>query len=120
MEFEGECKNQRDAIVKDRKLMGQYRDMLREVKLWQPPTPDHEEFKKFMIQQIENSIEFDGMEDYYSKHLPQKLTGEEWLTKRRKEIQQDIDYHTKENDAEIERTNQRNKWIADLRDSLGH
>lgn len=118
IEFAKECKRQQEAISKDRKLMGQYRDMLYKAKQYQPPTPDHIEFKKFMVSQIEGSIEFDGMEDYYIDHAPQKLTGEEWLAKERNRLLKDIAYHTKENDAEVKRTEGRNKWITDLRGSL--
>ena len=118
IEFAQECQRQGKAITKDRKLMSQYKDMLRQARQWQPPTLDHTGFKEFMVQQIESSIKFDGMEDYYIEHPAKKVTGEEWLAEKRKKIQRAIDYHTRENAAEIDRTNQRNKWIGDLRDSL--
>jgi len=118
IEFNKEVQRQDKAIKEDRILMNKYRDMLREVKQWQPPTPDHIEFKEFMISQIEDSIKHDGMEDYYIENPIKKLTGEEWLARKRKNALRNIDYHTKEYKAEIKRTDQRNKWIKDLRDSL--
>ena len=118
IEFAGECKRQAEAISKDRKLMGQYKDMLRQVKQYQAPTPDHTEFKEFMVSQIEGSIKFDGVEDYYIECPLKKLTGEEWLAKKKQEAQRDIDYHTKENNAEIDRANSRSEWVRALRDSL--
>jgi len=119
VEFTKETQRQKQAIKEDRKLMNQYKDMLRKVKQWEPPTPDHIEFKEFMVSQIESSIKFDGMENYYIENPIKKLTGKEWLAQKTGDAVRDIDYHTKEYNAEIERTNQRNKWITDLRDSLG-
>lgn len=118
IEFAKECKRQTEAITKDRKLMSQYKDMLRQVKQWQPPTPHHIEFKEFMVEQIEGSIKFDGMEEYYIEHPPKKFTGEEWLAEKKAKIQKDIDYHAREDTAKIDRTNQRNQWVDDLRNSL--
>ena len=118
VKFTKEVQRQEQAIEKDRELMNQYRDMLRKVKQWQPPTSDFIKFKEFMVSQIEDSIKHDGMEDYYIENPIKKLTGEEWLAEKRKKALRDIDYHTKEYNAEIKRTNQRNKWIKDLRDSL--
>lgn len=118
VEFVQEAQRQEEAITKDRKLVGQYKDMLYQVRQWQPLAADHIGLKDFMIQQIESSIKFDSMEDYYIKHAPQKLTGEQWLAMKKQEAQRDIAYHTKENDAEIERTNSRNEWVRALRESL--
>lgn len=118
IEFTKEVQRREQDMKKDRELMNQYKDMLQKVKQWQPPTRDHIEFKEFMVSQIEDSIEFDGMENYYIEHPIKKITGKEWLVGKRKSALWDIDYHTKEYKAEIERTNQRNKWIRDLRDSL--
>jgi len=117
-EFADEIQRRNRDIEENRKLINQYKDMLQQVEQWQPPTPDHIEFKKFMISQIEGSIKFDGNEDYYIKNPIKKLTGEDWLARKRKDILWNIAYHAKEYNDEIERTNQRNKWVKDLRDSL--
>jgi hypothetical protein len=95
-----------------------YEDMLVKVKKWIPPTPEHVELKEFMIKQIEGSIEFDGMGDYYKNNPVIKLTPEEWIRQGMKEVLEDIEYHTEELEKEIQRTNSRNNWIRNLRDSL--
>jgi len=64
-------------IKEDRKLMAQYRSMLEKVRQWQPPTLEHIEFKDFMVQQIERSIKFDGMEDYYIENPAKLLSGKD-------------------------------------------
>ncbi len=117
-EFTNKIQQRNRDIEKNRKLINQYKDMLQHVEQWQSPTSDHIEFKKFMISQIEGSIKFDGNKNYHAKNPIKKLTGEEWLAGKRKDALWSIAYHAKEYNDEIERTNQRNKWIKDLRDSL--
>lgn len=116
--FERETKKQEKAIVEDRKLMEQYNDMLRQVKQWTPPTEEHIEFKNFMIKQIEGSIESDGMVDFYVKHPPKRVMGEEWLLEKKNRIQKDINYHEVEDQKEKDRTESRNRWVKALRSSL--
>jgi len=117
-EYEAEVKRQTTAIEKDRTLMAKYRAMLDNVNQWQPPTPDHVEFKNFMVEQIESSIKHDGMESYYNEHPPKLLTGESWLTNAKEKAIWNIEYHTKGHNDEVDRTNSRNRWVKDLRDSL--
>lgn len=92
--------------------------MLSNVNNWQPPTKDHEELKRFMIDQLEQSIKFDDMSRYYMDNPAILLTGQSWILKKKQECLMDIAYHTKERTEEISRTLERNKWIKDLRDSL--
>lgn len=95
-----------------------YRVMLSKVNNWQPPTKDHEELKKFMIDQLEQSIKFDDMSRYYRDNPAILLNGQSWILKKKQECLRDIAYHTKERTEEISRTLERNKWIKDLRNSL--
>lgn len=111
-----------DALIKynkqreeNRKLEEKYRDMLRQVKSWLPPTPDHEGLKKFMVEQIESSIKFDCG---YSPERPTLKTPEEWLRKQKESILWDIAYHTQENEKEIRRCKERTAWVVALKKSL--
>jgi len=106
------------AIEEEDKLMEQYRAMLAQVKAWEPPTPDHIELKDFMIKQINGSLEFDAMGDYYGEHPAVLLCASDWLELKEAEAMKDIEYHTKQNEAEIDRTNNRNEWLKALRGSL--
>lgn len=99
---------------KDQKI--QYLAMLEEVNKWNPPTPDHEELKKFMAEQINSSIKFDCMD--LNTKPPIKLPVDKWLLAKKKKAIRDIEYHEKEHKEEIERVNQRNEWIAKLKGSL--
>lgn len=117
-EYERQSKQVATEIKKSRKLTKQYTVMLEQVKTWKPPTPDHVDFKNFMVQQIESSIKFDGMEEYYKDHPAILLSGPDWLKQEKAKAMWEIDYHTKENQAEIERVASRNMWIKTLRESL--
>ena len=99
-------------------LAKKYKAMLRQVKAWQPPSTEHIEFKNFMISQIEQSIRFDCSNSYYIDNPPQLLTGRKWLEKNIATALKDIDYHTNEYIKEVERANNRNLWLKQLRESL--
>lgn len=96
-------------------LRSKYDAMLAQVVAWQAPTPGHTEYKSFMEKQIRESIEWDCGE--YGE-VPICQSGGEWLAAAIMQAEQDIDYHTKEDAKERERTEGRNGWIKALRDSL--
>lgn len=93
-----------------------YAAMLKQVKDWRPPTIDHMKFKEFMIEQLEGSIVHDCTG--YPIELPVKQTGLDYQTARLSHINRDVDYHSCEEAAEIERAASRTDWIQQLRDSL--
>lgn len=100
-------------------LRQKYNTMLLQAKAYIPPAPDHEGFKKFMVEQIEQSIDFDCSTDYYRnevKKFPKDIGA--WRGQKIDKAMWDINYHTKENTEEIHRTNSRNLWIKQLRESL--
>lgn len=118
-EFMEESARHVEAMQKNDDLLQKYEAMLADVRAWQPPTPDHEGMKKFMVEQITGSIDFDCDNGYYRENAPKRLNGSEWLKKKIAAARHDIDYHRKEHDKEVERTESRNAWLKALRDSLG-
>ncbi|MFA5299265.1 MAG: hypothetical protein WC389_13835 [Lutibacter sp.] len=117
-EFEKESARIKQSIKDNTELLRKYNDMILKVEAWQPPTPDHVGLKDFMLQQLRESIRFDNMCDYYSDNPPIKLSGKEWLDREKQRARKDFIYHNDEQIKENNRTNDRNKWIKDLRDSL--
>jgi hypothetical protein len=95
-------------------LYNAYDSMLIQVESWNPPSNDHVELKNFMIQQIRDSIKF----DCYEIDIPVLKTGVQWANERLKSILWDINYHTEYNREEIQRVDDRNKWIRQLRESI--
>ena len=119
-DYEQRIKSAREGIEKSLKIKEQYESMLVKVRAWQPPTPEHESLKKFMIDQIQISIEGDCSDEYYKKELDKAacFTPSEWRDKKIKTLTETLAYHKKENAEEISRTEGRNLWIKQLRESI--
>lgn len=112
-----------EQIKKEKiELEEKYIDMLNKVMAWEPPTPDHEELKKFMIDQIKESIKFDchysSIEIFNNILYSYPKTAEEWLEKKILHYKNKIASCEKNLKEDIERTEKRNLWIQQLRDSL--
>ena len=87
--------------------------MLAKVRAWQPPTPDHSEMKKFMIDQLTISLPGD-----YAPPIPALLDGAAWRQQEIDRLSDSVVYHQKERAKEIERTQSRVEWVKALRSSL--
>ena len=96
--------------------LGKYQAMLAQVNSWEPPTSDHKGFKKFMVEQLTTSIDFDCNMSYDKP--PALSTANEWHAQAIAKAQRDIEYHSKALAEEIDRTSQRNHWLKALRNSL--
>ena len=107
-------KERKEFIKKNKLIRKRYEDMLSKVREWKPPTPDHVDLKKFMIQQLEDSIEF----DCFIPEMPQRLSGEEYREQQIRKALSDIEYHEKEYAEEVNRVCEKNKWLLLLRESL--
>jgi hypothetical protein len=106
------AENTRRALENDRKK-ARYKAMQERVKAWEPPSSDHVEMKKFMLQQIEISLP----EEPYQQPLP-LCNPVKWLAEKKAKAQRDLAYHHKEYARELERTQGRNEWIRQLRVSI--
>lgn len=109
-----------EQIDKQNKLKIRYENMLKQAKKWNPPTKEHDGLKKFMIERLNNSMDFDCSFDYYERELEKlkNLTYKEYVKDMRDSNKRDIEYHTKELNKENDRDDKANKWIADLYKSL--
>ncbi len=104
------------AISKEKDVKHRrYNAMLFKVLKWQPPTPEHEGLKKFMIDQLHDSIEADC-----SEYQPRISNKEEYIAYYRsgEYLKKELDFYTEKWHKEIERTNSRNEWLKELRESL--
>lgn len=106
-----------DDVEKAQAIRDRYEAMLRQVEEWRPPTEDHQGLKDFMVQQLNESIRFDCADAGKWRSLPESDVDLWWQqqvwAKERTIVRchQDIA-------AEIERTQERNKWVDALRRSL--
>lgn len=87
--------------------------MLAAVEFWTPPTADHVEMKRFMVEQLTISIE-----QPYERDPIERLSGTQWLAGKIAAAKHDIEYHKAENAKEIERAQGRTEWLRQLRASL--
>jgi cobalamin-dependent methionine synthase I len=91
---------------------------------YQPPTPEHEGIKKFMIKQLTETINFDGETDYYEKELEKiteemlSITSDKIRGEMKEQAYKDLHYHTAELNKEIKRCEESNKWVSDFLKSL--
>lgn len=119
--FEAKSKQHVESLEESRATRRRYDRMLREVRDWTPPTPDHQGLKDFMIQQLEESIRFDCWEEGDSEwRKPPKYLGPgDWWAQQVDQANRDVAYHTREQKAEEDRAAMRTKWVKELRGSLG-
>jgi hypothetical protein len=85
---------------------------------WSPPTIDHLDFKRFMINQIDISTHDIS---YFERELETAINTDPmaYYVEAISNALRDIDYHEKENVKEVGRTNGRNEWLKKLRESIG-
>ncbi len=95
-----------------------YETMLKKAKAFQSPSTEHNEYAKFLVSQLEGSIDWDCDTSYYEK-LKKPVPFAEWKSKKVKDLTRDIEYHTKGHREELERTASRNKWVRQLKEALG-
>ena len=107
-----------DGIMEKGELHNKYLEMLDCVDKWEPPTEDHVDLKKFMQQQIKDSIKHDCSTDYYTDQNVMLESGEEWKDKALKTLRASLEYHKTSHEEEVERIAGQNKWVKQLRESL--
>lgn len=118
-EFNKSVKYNKDQIKIKIERKKRYEKILSQAKDYKPPTPEHNNFKAFMISQITDSMVYDCNTKYDEDKLDKgPLTGKQWKAERIDGIDYDIRYHTKEWDIEVKSNKDRNKWLKLLRMSL--
>lgn len=112
VEFEERYKSERLA------MRARYEAMLEKVRAWEPPSEEHVEFRMFMINQLEGSIDFDtsGAD---KQRDPEQQTPEQWLADRIAHQEKTIERSTEEEAKRIERNEGRIRWVNQLRESVG-
>ena len=93
-----------------------YAAMLEKVRNWEPPS-SHTRLKEFMIEQLEQSIDFDcrGYEQFAPKP---KVSPFEYKQKEKAAAAKNVEYHATKYKKEVDRAHERTNWVRDLRDSL--
>jgi len=117
----------REALISHEKRMeegrlqkARYEAMLAQVEAWVPPTPDHENYKKFMIDQIQESVRFDcaWLDDPSRRLPPVREEGESWRELRLEAARDNLTYHQKGLAKARENQAANNAWLTALWASL--
>lgn len=108
------------TIRRHRELRARYENMLQQVNEWTVPTEQHTEFKKFMVDQLEQSIEFDTSVERYENELANLSV--ETVAEAKERITEDVewvfDYARKQLEREEEAVAKRSEWVGALFRSL--
>lgn len=91
-------------------------EMRKLVSAWTPPTTDHNGLKDFMLDQLRISSHGDWMAKYVAEY--EAKDAESYVIEKLSKAARDIEYHNEEYGKEVNRTNERNKWIDQLYSSL--
>lgn len=102
--------NEKRRILRER-----YNVMRVKVSKWIPPTPEHENLKSFMIQQLEDSLDWDC--DEYELNIPNR---DEWIETffSPDSLRRRMYSRLEDLQKESVRVEERNRWLKSLRESL--
>jgi hypothetical protein len=104
----------RDRYLADKEVeASRVRSMLAKVEAWEPPSSDHEEMKRFMIDQLHTSLPGD-----YVPAVPERVDGAAWRSAFIAQLDKQIARDKEERAKEIERASGRTEWVKKLRASL--
>ncbi len=107
----------RETIRTDQEQNARLEEMRSQVLLWNPPTPDHQGLKRFMLEQLDTSVH---NLDYWREKLKQidDTPSFTFLDNREKDLRRSLFYCETALEEEIERVASRNAWVKALRESL--
>ena len=113
-EYESEYHSYTKSIREGEKEQQRYKDMLAQVVSWKLPSEKHENMKRFMTEQLTDSMRFDD----YTPPEPTKRTGKEWLADKKRILKHDISYYKEGLARDIEKAKGHNAWVKKLIESL--
>jgi hypothetical protein len=117
------AKAKKADVARHKKWLAQRREedarldeMTKQVNAWTPPSPDHQEMKKFMLEQLRISRNGGYWDDEVRK--AESKPALDYYTNALASAARDIAYHREEIEKERSRVEARNRWIQQLRASL--
>lgn len=97
---------------------------LEKAKAYKPPTETHNGIAKFMVEQLEGTIDFDCNSSYHIDELKtidgkiDNVNANDIRSEMIVSATKDIAYHTAENEKELKGCRESNKWYDDFINSL--
>ena len=105
-----------EAREDHREKRERYTTMLEQVRRWKAPTADHRGLKKFMIEQLEESIRFDCDDEWLEEKPLEAL--DEWLEEKKRRAFEAVKRSAQDVVEERVRVAGSNAWIQALWESL--
>ena len=107
----------REYIRKTEEENARLAEMESQVKAWEPPTSEHQELKKFMLQQLFISK---SITEYSQKGLATVLAKSPgtYYSDAVLSAENSISYHTEHLEDDVVRAKDRTNWVKQLRESL--
>ena len=104
----------------DRVEWERYSAMTEKVKAWEPPTPDHQGIKDFMLDQLSISSRFlDPAENEPTQQNPiTRMTAAEYRADKIQLHRRVVEYHQEKLESARRAAEERRKWVSDLLASL--
>lgn len=104
------------AMLEKKQTLLSYEAMLEKARAYVPPTDAHVEYGKFLVSQIEESIKYDC--DMSCPQMPARISGVAYKEMKLSKLRDDVKYHSKELEKEIERSEKRTEWVIALKTSI--
>ena len=117
-EFSREQARHVDAVLRVAETAARYALMQVNVAFWRPPTPDHQNLRDFMRDQLKQSVDFDCDLTYYRDHTPKLQRWETWLAQQIKAARSGVDLRRQQLAEQEARAEDRTAWVRALRQSL--
>lgn len=105
--------NHKKYLAEKATTKARYEAMLARVIAWEPPSAEHVQLRKFMIDQLHESIRFDCITLEVAE-----LPLNEFIMAQIDGARSDVEYCTKKAAEERERVERRNEWLRLLRESV--
>lgn len=109
-------------IIETAAIRHRYVSMLRAVERWTPPTDEHFGLKRFMIDQLTESLKFDcggwPVSNPWFTDVPSRVSAAEYKARVMARLMKNLDYATTALSEEYARVRSQNEWVTALRESL--
>jgi len=103
------------AEQKHKDIRLRYEAMIEKVEAWEGAP---EGIKSYALQQLDDSMNFDCREPFKYYRPKPETDPVEWKLYKLQDLEKDIIYNAEQHAAEVERTESRNLWIKQLKESL--
>lgn len=123
-EIKNDIEYHEKKLIESKENEEKLRKILKSAMTWEPPTEEHYGIKKFMIEQITETLKYDADSKWHVleiKRLNEILINLN-LSKVKehysKKLNKDIQYYVERGELDIKRVNESNKWVEQLLKSL--